>query len=153
MLINNQTIARRDRLHVLPDRKDKVFKLAEQDAFETSSQVYVKAFDQVGQAAASRGALGATVACTAIIALTVAGSVALTSDSLPGMLIGGVLGTAIGATLTAIIHPAAVDGARSSAQDRFVKDSAAPYLAVGSDRWLTADHYPMHDANKQMRGH
>lgn len=154
MLIANSTPPHpiRQRLHVLPDTKDQLFAENQKDLFSAHSRGYLEAFDQVGRTGAHRGALQGAAVSGVVGGLAIAGSIALTSGSLATAALGGILGSAIGVTLGAIIYPAAVNGARAEAQDAFVKSHPAPYLQVGGQEWLTADGHLVSDVNGQTRG-
>lgn len=140
------------RLHVLPHTKDRIFPKAEVESFQRSSQNYLEAYDQVGRTGASRGAREGALVCGALGLAIVAGTTLPFYGSVAGMALGATLGTAIAGTLTAILYPAAVDGNRWQAQDKFAYAHPAPYLQNGFDRWLTADGHPVHDINGQTQG-
>ena len=140
------------RLHVLPDRKDRVFSSAQADLFERSSRHYLETFDQVGRTAASQGAM-AGAALTGVAGLMcVGGALLLTAGDPVGMAVGAVLGVATAGVLGAIVFPACVSGMRQGEQDGFVSAHPAPYLEAGQDRWLTADGHLLHDFNGLTRG-
>lgn len=150
-LINASTLSR-SRIHVLPDKKDRIFNSSQKDQFETSSRNYLEAFDQVGETGARRGAVRGALTCSVFGGAIVAGATALCSGSWSGLIKGALLGGGIACTLAAIVYPAAVSHGGAEAQDSFVKAHSAPYLEVGPEKWLTADKFLISDINHQTRG-
>lgn len=141
-----------ERLHVLPHTKDRIFAETEVERFEASSQNYLDAYDQVGRTGAARGVREGALVCGALGLAIVAGATLPFYGDVVGMALGATLGTAIAGTFSAVFFPAAVDGNRWQAQDKFAYAHPAPYLQNGPDRWLTADGHLVHDINGQTHG-
>lgn len=137
------------RLHVFPDKKDKIFSSDQREQFLSSANNYLEAYDQVGVSGAKKGAwVGAAVVASA--ALVGIGTAALlTGDTVTGLLLGTTLGVASSSLAGAVILPATIDGTRREAQDQFASNHPAPYLEAGPQKWLTADGRLMHDWNGQ----
>lgn len=142
----------RARIHVLPDKKDRIFQESQRDQFEASSQNYLESYDQVGRTGARSGSIKGALLCSTFGGALVAGATLLSAGSWPSAAIGAVLGTCIAGTLSAVMYPAVVSHGQGEAQSHFVKKHSAPYLEVGSRKWLTADNFLMNDINHQTQG-